>query len=131
MGRVFTLDSVEASKSKNLIQGKYFIGGVPLLVLFDSGTTHSFISCACVEKPKLFVSPLNANLVVATPTSGSFITSDMYLHCPVEISGRTFLIDLICLPLSQIDVILGMDWLSSNHILLNYFDQTVVFVILE
>jgi len=26
----------------------------------------------------------------------------------VEIYGRTFLIDMICLPLSQIDVILGM-----------------------
>jgi len=45
----------------------------------------------------------------------------------MEISGRTFLIDLICLPLSQMDVILGMDWLSSNHVLLNCFDKTVVF----
>ena len=51
----------------------------------------------------------------------------MCLNCPVEISGRTFVIDLICLPLSQIDVILGMDWLSSNHVLLNCFDKTVVF----
>jgi len=45
----------------------------------------------------------------------------------MEISGRTFLIDLFCLPLSQIDVILGMDWLSSNHVLLNCFDKTVMF----
>ena len=37
------------------------------------------------------------------------------------------MIDLICLPLSQIDVILGMDWLSSNHVLLNCFDKSVVF----
>ena len=34
---------------------------------------------------------------------------------------------MICLPLSQIDVILGMDWLSSNHVLLNCFDKSVVF----
>ena len=45
----------------------------------------------------------------------------------MEIFGRTFLIDLISLPLSQIDVILGMDWLSSNHVLLNCFNKTVVF----
>ena len=37
------------------------------------------------------------------------------------------MIDLICLPLSQIDVILGMNWLSSNHVLLNCFDKSVVF----
>jgi len=96
-------------------------------VLFDSGATHSFISYSCVEKSKLFVSSLNKNLIVEIPTSGSVLTSDVCLDCLVEISGRTFLIDLICLPLSQIEVILGMDWLSSNHVLLNYFDKTVAF----
>ena len=34
---------------------------------------------------------------------------------------------MICLPLSQIDVILGMDWLSSNYVLLNCFHKTRVF----
>jgi len=96
-------------------------------VLFDSGATHSFISYSCVEKSKLSVSSLNKNLIVETPTSGSVLTSDVCLDCPVEISFRTFLIDLICLPLNQIDVILGMEWLSSNHVLLNYFDKTVAF----
>jgi len=96
-------------------------------VLFDFGVTHSIISCLCVEKLKLSVSSLNKDLVVDTPTSGSVLTSNACLNCPVEIFGRTFLIDLICLPLSQIDVILGMDWLSSNHVLLNFFDKTVVF----
>jgi len=54
MRRVFTLNSAEASKSKDLIQGKCFINGIPLLVLFDSGATHSFISCSCVGRLKLF-----------------------------------------------------------------------------
>ncbi|XP_028199537.1 uncharacterized protein LOC114384054 [Glycine soja] len=125
--RVFTLNGVEASKSKDLIQGECFINGIPLLVLFDSSATHSFISYSCVEKSKLFVSSLNKNLIVETPTSGFVLNSDVCLDCPVEISGRTFLIDLICLPLSQIEVILGMDWLSSNHVLLNCFDKTVAF----
>jgi len=55
------------------------------------------------------------------------LTSNVCLNCHVEIFDRIFLIDLIRLPLSQIDVILGMDWLSSNHVLLNYFDKTLVF----
>eukprot|EP00256_Glycine_max_P033767 XP_006579243.1 uncharacterized protein LOC102667929 [Glycine max] len=33
----------------------------------------------------------------------------------------------VVLPLSQIDVILGMKWLSSNHVLLNCFEKSVVF----
>ena len=54
--RVFTLDGVKASKSKDIIQGKCFISGIPLLMLFDSGATHSFISYSCVEKLKLSLS---------------------------------------------------------------------------
>ena len=85
------------------------------------------VLCLCAEKLELSVSSLNKDLVVETPTSGSVLTSDVCLDCPMEISSRTFLIDLICLPLRQIDVILGMDWLSSNHVLLNCFDKSVVF----
>ena len=57
----------------------------------------------------LYVSSLNNDLVVETPTRGFVLTSYVCLNCPIEISGRTCFIDLICLPLSQIDVILGMD----------------------
>ena len=75
--RVFTITGVEASKSKDLIQVKCFIYGIPLLVLFDFGATHSCISCSCVGKLKLFVSSLNKDLVVETPTSGSVLTSNV------------------------------------------------------
>ena len=71
MGRVFTHNGVEASKSKDLIQGKCFISRIPLLILFDSSASHSFISYLCVEKVKLFMSSLNKELVVETLTSGS------------------------------------------------------------
>ena len=63
-----------------------------------------------------------------TLASGSILTSDVCLQCLVLISNRQFLIDLVVLPLSQIDVILGMDWLSSNHVLLNSFEKSVVFL---
>jgi len=96
-------------------------------VLIDFGVTHSFISCSCVEKLKLYASSLNNDLVVETPTSGFVLTSYVCLNLLVEISNRTFLIDLICLPLRKIDIILGMDWVSSKHALLNCFDKIVVF----
>ncbi|XP_006580710.1 uncharacterized protein LOC114411151 [Glycine soja] len=73
-GRVFTLNGDKALKSKDLIQDKCFISGIPLLVLFDSGATHSFMSYSCVEKLKLYVSSLNKDLVVETLTSGFVLT---------------------------------------------------------
>jgi len=76
-------------------EGKCFISGIPLLVLFNSGAIHSFMSYSCVEKLKLFVSSLNNDLVEETPTSGSVLTSVVSLNCLVEIFDRKFLINLI------------------------------------
>nr|KYP34734.1 Transposon Ty3-I Gag-Pol polyprotein [Cajanus cajan] len=46
---------------------------------------------------------------------------------PLTVSDKQFLVDLIFLPRSQLDVILGMDWLSSHHVLLNCFDKSISF----
>ncbi|XP_020209442.1 uncharacterized protein LOC109794406, partial [Cajanus cajan] len=67
------------------------------------------------------------DLVVETPTNGPVTTSLVCLKCPLTVSDKQFLVDLICLPLSQLDVILGMDWLSSHHVLLNCFEKSISF----
>ncbi|XP_027364377.1 uncharacterized protein LOC113871481 [Abrus precatorius] len=64
---------------------------------------------------------------VSTPTDKPLITSYICLGCSVMIHGRNFLVDLIFLPLSQLDIVLGMDWLSSNHVLLDCKEKTLIF----
>ncbi|XP_020206460.1 uncharacterized protein LOC109791561, partial [Cajanus cajan] len=127
VGRVFALSGAEASRSENMIQGTCFIAEIPFVVLFDSGATHSFIYVSCVQKLNLPVSLLDFDLVVETPTNGPVTTSLVCLKCPLTVSDKQFLVDLICLPLSQLDVILGMDWLSSHHVLLNCFEKSISF----
>ncbi|XP_050918962.1 uncharacterized protein LOC127136451 [Lathyrus oleraceus] len=41
---------------------------------------------------------------------------------------RGFEVDLVCLPLSQLGVILGMDWLRVNHVYINCFVKVVLFL---
>ena len=41
------------------------------------------------------------------------------MNCLISVKGKSFVIDLICLPLIGIDIIIGIDWLSSNDIILN------------
>ena len=67
------------------------------------------------------------DLIVSTPTNESVTTSDTCLNCPLTIENRQFHANLICIPMIGLDVILGMDWLSANHVLLNCFDKTISF----
>nr|KYP31810.1 hypothetical protein KK1_047687 [Cajanus cajan] len=126
-GRVYTMIETEAAQNNDLIQGKCFIKGKTLNVLYDSGATHSFISNDCVQHLQLSVSSLENNLIVSTPTNKYVIANKVCLDCLIFIGDRKFLVNLICLPLSQLDVILGMDWLSSNHVLLNCAEKSIMF----
>jgi len=45
----------------------------------------------------------------------------------MEVEGRRFKVNLVCLPLEGLDVILGMNWLSINHAVIDYGRRKIVF----
>ncbi|XP_027905719.1 uncharacterized protein LOC114165260 [Vigna unguiculata] len=127
LGRVFALTTTEATQSRNLVQNSYLLFGNSVVVLYDSGATHSFVSNECVRRLGLMMRELGCKLIVATPASGEVSTSFVYVGCPMEVAGRRFKVNLICLPMEGLDVILGMDWLSSNHVVIDCRQRGVVF----
>ena len=46
---------------------------------------------------------------MSTPASGLVRTSSLCARCPVEVGGHKYNVNLICLPLQELEVILGMD----------------------
>ena len=127
-GKVFAL---AGSDVVNEIRGTCYINNFPLIAIVDTGATHSFIAAACVEKLSLVLSDMLREMVIDTPAKGSVTTSAVCAKCPVSIYGREFLVDLICLPLSGMDVILGMDWLVDNHVHINCRERSVSFALPE
>ena len=71
-----------------------------------------FTSLDCVKYLALHVFKLPFDLSVATPAKEKLVTSIASFNCPLVYHGVSSLVDLICLPLSGLDVILGMNWLS-------------------
>ncbi|XP_047149583.1 uncharacterized protein LOC124821701 [Vigna umbellata] len=96
-------------------------------VLFDSGATHSFISKACVDKLGIVESEMQFDLVVSTPAAGEIRTSIVCVRCPIEVEGHRYKVNLICLPLKDLEVILGMDWLNTNRILIDCGAKELIF----
>lgn len=126
-GRVYALIGAEAASAGNLIVSSCLLFRVSCVTLFDSGTTHSFVSEACVERLGLVVRELQCDLVVSTPTTRLVRTSNVCSKCPIEVEGHRFRVNLICLPLQGLEVILRMDWLAVNRILLGCGGKKLIF----
>nr|KYP41898.1 Retrotransposable element Tf2 [Cajanus cajan] len=97
------------------------------MILFDSGASHSFISYACAAVLGVPVCDLGLRLLVSTPASASVIASELCVGCPVVVNEKKYKVNLICLPLVDIDIILGMDWFSANHILIDCANRRLIF----
>ena len=125
-GRVFSLNAKETTQSDNLIQGKCEANSRTLTMLYNFGATHSFISHNCIDRLGLSVFELPHRLIVSTHVGKPVKTCQCCLNCHFQIDGRSFVANLICLPLSGLDLILGMDWLSANHAIINCSKKSVV-----
>jgi hypothetical protein len=96
-------------------------------VLFDLGSTHSFVSyCfakACFSKSEA----LNVNLVVATPVGSTILCTSIVKNCPILVEGHIMPVNLIIFEMNGFDIILDMDWLSMYHACMDYFHKEIVF----
>lgn len=111
-----------------LIRGTCFINNIPLIAIIDTCATHSFISLDCAKRLGFKLSSIVGNMVIDTPTNGSVTTSLVYLKCPLIIYSKSFAMNLVCLQLSQLDVILGINFLEFNRFHINFFAKIVLFI---
>ena len=124
---MFALTGTQTVNEDRLIRGTCFFNSTPLIAIIDTGATHCFIAANCAYKLGLVMSSMNGGMVVETPAKGLVTTSLVCLKCPLSMFGRDFEVDLVCLPLSGMDVIFGMKWLEYNHVHINCFSKTMHF----
>ncbi|XP_015960913.1 uncharacterized protein LOC107484880 [Arachis duranensis] len=114
--------------SETLIRGNCEVAGKLLNALFNSRTKHSFIAFDKASELGLKIMVLGYDLKVHNATSEAVVTR---LGCPqvsFRVKQRDFIHDLICLPMTGLDIILELDWLSKNCIFLNYSERTLHFM---
>src|SRR3954469_4242944 len=100
----------DAQQSSEIVLGRLLVCSVPATVLFDSGASHSFVSRAFVERAELHPQGLPQQLSIISP--GSKTNSTAFVpDVDISIQDAFFSASTIILTRSDIDVILGMDWL--------------------
>jgi hypothetical protein len=96
----------------DVVYGMFLINSIPASVLFDSGASYSFVTNSFVEKHNIPNHPLKKKLLIRSP-GGELRATHSCPQTKIEIRGLSFLVELIILESSGIDVILGIDYLTK------------------
>ena len=104
--------------------GTFSVNGQPVKVLFDSGTSHTFISKEGVCRLGLKVENMPSPYNIHSP-GGQLITNQIVRRVPLRLQGGIFITHPIVLPTQKVDLILGMNWLEEQGVLLDTLSHSV------
>jgi hypothetical protein len=107
-----------------VVIGTFSINDITAVVLFDSLSSHSFISAAYVEKHNLPIALLRCQMIVSSP-GGDMPARQLCPNVNLKIRGVDFVANLIVLESKGIDVILGMDWFGKHKVFIDCAKKSV------
>ena len=103
-----------------VIQGTFLLSRLWARVLFDSGASDSFIATSVVRELGLKVETLEEPLYMSSPL-GTRVSIDLICRgCELETSEILLTVDLRVMDMSEIDVILRIDWLTAYRVAIDY-----------
>jgi hypothetical protein len=106
----------EAMKLRSLVKNKVF------LLLVDSGSSHSFVSSAFLQK--VGIVPVPAPPKQVRVANGDILISDKCVPgLEWWIQGYSFVTPMRVLDMPAYDAILGFDWLSANSPITHHWDN--------
>ncbi|XP_070005711.1 uncharacterized protein [Nicotiana sylvestris] len=119
----------DALASDAVITGIISIGGRDASVLFDPGSTYLYVSSLFARFLVISPEPLGTLVHVSTLVGDSMVVDRIYQSCVVTFYGFETRSDLMLLDMIDFQVILGMDWLSPYHTVLDCHAKTILLVI--
>jgi hypothetical protein len=117
-GRVNFTTLSKLPEGAPIMTGTFSINHQPVIILFNFGTTYSFISPKCGTKVGLDYYPTNGAYMIATP-GGKISSNQIYRKVPIQLGSNLIKTDLLLLDLEGMDVLLGMDCMTRHRVSLD------------
>ena len=96
------------------------MNGRQCVFMLDSGATGNFVSLGFVQKHSFVTSSLPRQDTVTLADGSTQTTGSMVQAAAVRIDSYADRLDLVTLPLTGYDVILGMPWLYHYNPVVNW-----------
>jgi hypothetical protein len=113
-GRLNFTTLADIPEGAPVMTGIFSVLNYPVVILFDSGASHSFISAKFSAKCQLPFHHTNGGITISTP-GGMVATYQINRHVPIRLGSFIFKTTLLIMRLESVDIILGTDWLSQHH----------------
>src|SRR6187401_58385 len=123
-GHVNYVSAEEAYEDPNVVLGMLLVNCHPASVLFDTGASHSFISESYARMHNMTFCDMPTSMVIQTPGS-KWKTSRVSHGNEILVDRLVFLASLIALKSSDINIILGMDWMTTHYAKIDCYTRTV------
>lgn len=105
------------------------IGTKPLQILIDSGSTHNFLKDSLAIKLNCTLVPIN-DIPVTVADGNKLSCVHMCKDFQWMMHGSLFKADVLVIPLSNYDIVLGIQWLQTlNDIMWNFKSLTMKFTV--
>jgi hypothetical protein len=114
----------ELPEGARIMMGTFSINHQPMIILFDTGATHSFISSKCGTKERLDLYPTSGAYTIAT-LGGKISSNQIYRKVSIQLGSNLIKTDLLLLDLEGMDVLLGMDWMTRHRVSLDISSRAV------
>jgi hypothetical protein len=103
---------------EEVLAGTSFLNERPIIILFDFGASHDFMSSVCAKTAGLILMASGAPYVISTP-GGRVDADHIAQKVPLELFGKVFSTSIIILSGQGIDDILGMSWMKMHKAVLD------------
>ena len=124
--RAYAMKACEDQDTPEVITDIFSLYDIEMHALIDLGFTHSYVCIEHVFNKITSVERLLYDMHVTSLLRHSVKVNRVYKNCLIVIHDREFFVDLTALPFREFDLILGMDWLSKHHAIIDCDKKTVV-----
>jgi hypothetical protein len=123
-GRIYYTQVATTPEGEPVMMGTFLMANHPVVILFDSGASHTFISKKFVKKYCIPCTESREGFIIHSP-GGQIFTKEVAFNVPVTLAERDFPTNMIVLKGKDIDVILSMNWLAQHKAILNTDLRTI------
>jgi predicted aspartyl protease len=109
---------------EEVLTGMFSLNEHLVIILFNYGASHDFISSTCAKQVMLSMMATEAPYVISTPRGR--VNAHRIVHkAPLELAEGVSSTDLIILKGQGLDVILGMSWMKRHGAVLDIAGRLV------